>query len=187
LNEAFLETEKLVHSLADELLKLKSAVEQYENNRKSLDAVRESVQKIGNASVSLADNTKSFFAKLDGIGLEKRLSKLQDDSSSMIEKHQEQTDMMTKQHEQQSKAVSLVDESLRGHDRIMLQNHKEQTDRMNEQHLQQSKALDLVKSKLCEKMLQIHQEQTKKLKLTQVLVIILLALEAATLATIFLR
>lgn len=187
MNESFLETEKLVHSLADELLKLKSAVEQYENNRKSLDAIRESMQKIGNASVSLADNTKSFLAKLDGIGFEKRLNKLQDDSSSLIEKNREQTDMMTKQHEEQSKAVSLVDTSLTEHDKAMLQGHKEQSDRMNEQHLQQSKALDLVKSKLSEKMLQLHQEQAKKLKLTQVLVFVLLAIEATTLAMVFFK
>jgi hypothetical protein len=45
LTEALLQTEKLVHSLADELLKLKSAVERYEDNRKSLDAVRESMQR----------------------------------------------------------------------------------------------------------------------------------------------
>lgn len=79
-----------MHSLSDELLRLKSAVEQYEDTRKSLNDVSESTAKIGEAGLSLAESTKSFVAKLEQIGIEKRLQQIQDNSSKLIQEQQEQ-------------------------------------------------------------------------------------------------
>jgi hypothetical protein len=71
-------------------LKLKSAVQQYEENRKSLDGVRESVQKIGEAGTGLVESTKAIMTKIEQIGLEEKLQQLQQDSSILVkEQHQQ--------------------------------------------------------------------------------------------------
>ena len=143
MNEAFLETEKLVHSISDELLKLKSAVQQYEENRKSFNDVRESVTKIGEASVSLAANSKEFLTKLEQMEIEKRLDKLKEDTSKLEQ-----------EHSQQLKSLGQLNENLNKHEEITLR---------------------------------IYQDQLRKLTVTQGLVGALLALEAATLAIMFLK
>lgn len=96
-NPQFLETESLIHSLADELLKLKSAVEQYEETRKNLSNIHESLEKIGVANQSLAENTKAFMAKLEHINLEGRLQQLHEANTTL---QQEQA--------QQSKTLNLT-------------------------------------------------------------------------------
>jgi small-conductance mechanosensitive channel len=58
MSETFVETEKLIHSLSDELLKLKSAVEHYESSQRSLDAIRDSIQKVGDNTLALVETTR---------------------------------------------------------------------------------------------------------------------------------
>jgi hypothetical protein len=80
-----------MNSLSDELLRLKSAVQQYEETRKSLNNVSGSTQKIGEACLGLAESTKSFVAKIEQIGIEEKLRKLQDNSSKLMQEQQEQS------------------------------------------------------------------------------------------------
>ncbi len=161
MNEAILETEKLVHSLSDELLKLKSAVEQYEESRKSLDAICESLERIGNASAGLVENTKQFLTELDKIGFEPRLQQLQDDSARIIEGHTQQLD-----------ALNNIQKNLNQHSVAMEQRQKDQLNKISEHD---------------ERMRQASREQSNKMKVAQGLILVLLALQAVTLAAIFMR
>ncbi len=129
-NTQLLETENLIRSLADELLKLKSAVQQYGETHANLSKIHESLEKIGASSQNLAENTKAFMARLDQINIEGRLEKLREDglmlmqgqarhaeltiqkiseeSSTMRETQARQAELMAQQHMQLSKMLSLT-------------------------------------------------------------------------------
>ena len=161
MNEAILETEKLVQSLSDELLKLKSAVERYEENRKGLNAIREILESIGNASSVLAENTRQFLAELNKIGFEPRLQQIQDDSAKLVQGHAKQLD-----------SLKNIQDNLNRQGTTIEQNYKDQLSKLRDHD---------------ERMHQASLDQAKKLRLTQGLILALLALEAATLAAIFIR
>jgi uncharacterized protein (DUF3084 family) len=114
-NVSFLETENLIHSLADELLKLKSAVQQYEETRTNLGNIYESLQKISVANQSLAENTKAFMVKLEQINLEGRLQQLHEQNTVLKQEQSRQNEQlglldakMCQQHVHQSKTMSLT-------------------------------------------------------------------------------
>ena len=94
-NAPFLETENVIRSLADELLKLKSAVQQYEETRKNLNNVHESLQNISVASQSLAENTKAFMTKLEKVNLEGRLRQLEEQNAMFKQGQSEHTGLLS--------------------------------------------------------------------------------------------
>lgn len=107
----FLETENLIHSLADELLKLKSAVQQYEETRKNLNNIHESLQNISVTSQSLAENTKAFMTKLEKVNLEGRLRQLEDQNALLKQGQSEHTGLLSlldTNLKQQSKTINLT-------------------------------------------------------------------------------
>jgi hypothetical protein len=111
VNAQLLETENLIRSLADELLKLKSAVQQYEEARADLSKIHESLEKIGASSQSLAENTRAFMSRLEQINIEKRLAELHQDDAMLIEgqaRHAQQAELMAQQHMQQSKTLNMT-------------------------------------------------------------------------------
>jgi len=107
-NAQLLETENLIRSLADELLKLKSAVQQHEETRANLSKIHESLEKIGASSQSLAENTRTFMTRLEQINIEKRLAELHQDSVMLIEGQARHAELMAQQHVQQSKMLNLT-------------------------------------------------------------------------------
>jgi hypothetical protein len=161
LNESILETEKLVHALSDELLKLKSAVDRYDENREGLNAIREILASIGTASSNLAENSKQFLEELDKIGFETRLGQIQDASAKLVQSQARQVD-----------SVNSVQEDLNQHIRTTEKNHSDQLRRLKDQE---------------DRIQRASLEQASRMKLTQGLVFVLLLLEALTLVTIFVK
>jgi uncharacterized protein YukE len=82
-----------MRSLSDELLKLKTTVERYEQTQQILKDVSQSTQKIGEACKDLSENTKSLYVRLQQVAFEDKFHQIQDNMSRMI---QQQEDLATK-------------------------------------------------------------------------------------------
>jgi septation ring formation regulator EzrA len=98
-NEELLDTERSLHSLADELVKLKTAIQQYEETRNGLSSVIDSVESISTTSMAIAENSKAMLARL-----EQGLKQLGED-----------TDRLSKEQKQHTKSLSLLEERLKEH------------------------------------------------------------------------
>ena len=90
MSNEFLKAEQLMRSLSDELLKLKSTIQQYEETRQTMKDLGQSTQEIGQACISLTENTKSLVVRLQQVAFEDNFQKLQDISSELKQQQQEQ-------------------------------------------------------------------------------------------------
>jgi len=90
-SEPLLETEKLLNSLANELVKLKTAVGQYEETRNDLSKVKDSVEQISTASMAIAENGKGLLTKLEQMSLEQKLKQLDEGNAELSNEQKRHT------------------------------------------------------------------------------------------------
>lgn len=86
-----LEVENLLQSLSEEMVKLKSASQHYDETQKNLQAICESIDKISQTHQELTDNMKQFLPILDKNVLENKknqelIQKTSDEDRDFIRK-----------------------------------------------------------------------------------------------------
>lgn len=186
-NAQLLETENLIRSLADELIKLKSAVQQHEETRANLSKIHESLEKIGASSQSLAENTKTFMARLEQINIEKRLAELHQDDAMLIEgqaRHAEYLNILDgKIKEDTEKGL----QELREQTAMLKEEQTAQTERTIQKISDESSIMREGQVRQGELMAQQHMQQSKTLNMTRILVLAALLAQAATILILVLR
>jgi uncharacterized phage infection (PIP) family protein YhgE len=186
-NAQFLETENIIHSLADELLKLKSAVQQYEETRKNLDDIHESLEKIGVASQSLADNTKTFMAKMEQIDIETRLEKLREDGSMLIQGQARHAELLNNLGGKIEEETEKTLQQLREQTSMLREEQTRQTERTIQRLGEESSATREGQARQTELMTGQYAQQSKTLNMTRVLVVASLLAQIATILILLLR
>ena len=137
-SEKILEVENLLQALSEELLKLKSASEHYEETKENLQKMCESIDKISLTHQKLADNTRQVLAEMEKTNLENKktrefIQNLYDEAKHLFEAE-------AHRHE------TAVEASLtKKYDEIRDEIRK-QTERIHQDNTNQSKALRLIKS-----------------------------------------
>lgn len=71
-SEKILEVENLLHALSEELLKLKSASEHYEETKENLQKMCESIDQISLTHQKLTDNIRQVLAEIEKTNLENK-------------------------------------------------------------------------------------------------------------------
>lgn len=175
-NAQLLETENLIRSLADELLKLKSAVQQYEETRTNLSNIHESLEKIGIASQSLAENTKTFMAKLEQIDIEKRLERLREDGSTLKEGQVQHAELLNSLGARIKDGTESISQKLSEGTEKTIQKLNEGTSALKEE---QARRAEILSGQ--------HMQQSKTLNMTRILVLAALLAQVATVLILFLR
>ena len=128
-SEKILEAEQLLHSLSDEMLKLKSTSKHYEETKNNLQKMCESIDKISTTHQKLTENMSQFLAELEKANVEGE--KTREYIQSMYGEAKEFIETET------SKKYDEIRDEV-----------KKQTDKMLEQNANQSKALKGIKSLL---------------------------------------
>lgn len=73
----FLETEKVVHNLLEELNKLKPAVDQIEDTKNSAKTIQESANNIVRGTVELLATGKAILERVDEVRFKERLDRVE--------------------------------------------------------------------------------------------------------------
>ena len=84
-NADFLETEKVVHNLSEELSKLKSAVDQIEDTKNSAKTIEESANKIVDGTTELVKMGKTILDRVDEVKFKERFDKVEDSVKTIQE------------------------------------------------------------------------------------------------------
>ena len=113
-SERILEVETLLQALSEELLKLKSASEHYEETKENLQKMCESLDKISLTHQKLTDNIKQVLGEMEKTNLENQrreaaveasLTKKYDD---IVDEVRKQTEIIHKDKTNQSKSLRLI-------------------------------------------------------------------------------
>jgi hypothetical protein len=185
-NADILETEKIIHSLADELLNLKSATQQYEETRKNLGEIHESLEKIGVASQTLADKTSTFMARIEKIDIETRLERLLEDGSTLIEGQARHAGLLNNLDKRIGETEKTHQE-LREQTLMLREEQKTQTDRTIQKLSEEGSATREGQARQTELLTGQHTQQFKTLNMTRVLVVASLLAQIATILILLLR
>ena len=109
-SEKILEVENLLQALSEELLKLKSASEHYEETKENLQKMCESIDKISLTHQKLTDNIRQVLAEMEKTNLENKktrefIQSLYDEAKHLFEAeaHRHEAD-----NANQSKALRLA-------------------------------------------------------------------------------
>jgi phage host-nuclease inhibitor protein Gam len=109
-SEKILEVENLLQALSEELLKLKSASEHYEETKENLQKMCESIDKISLTHQKLTDNIRQVLAEMEKTNLENKktrefIQSLYDEAKHLFEAeaHRHEAD-----NANQSKALRLT-------------------------------------------------------------------------------
>ena len=137
-SEKILEVENLLQALSEELLKLKSASEHYEETKENLQKMCESIDKISLTHQKLTDNIRQVLAEMEKTNLENK--KTREFIQSLYDEAKHLFEAEVRRHE------AAVEASLtKKYDEISDEIRK-QTERIHQDNTNQSKALRLIKS-----------------------------------------
>ena len=137
-SKKILEAENLLQSLSEELLKLKSASEHYEETRENLQRMCESIDKVSQTHQKLTENMSQAIAEMENANSENK--KTREFIQSLYDEAKHLYDAEAHRHE------AVVEASLTKRFNEISDEIRKQTESIRQNNANQSKALRLVGS-----------------------------------------
>ena len=171
----------MLRALSDEMLKLKSASEHYDETKANLQTMCESIDKISQTHQKLTENMDQAIAEMEKANLENQ--KAHDSIQNLYDEAKHIFEIESQRHD------AAVEASLTKKYNEISNEVRKQTDRILQDNANQSKMLSQVSGefkKETEKIRQDNANQAKSMRLMKYLILVGIALEAVVIIRMFL-
>jgi hypothetical protein len=176
-----LEIESLMQTLSEEMLKLKSASEHYEETKTNLQKMCESIDKISQTNQKLAEKTDLAIAEMEKTNLENKNT--QEFIQNLYDEAKHTLEVEEQKHEESIKAA-LIEKFNDLTDEV-----RKQADKILQDNANQSEVLNEISKEIKENLDKIHQHnahQEKSMTTLKGLAVIGIVLEAIIIIRILL-